>query len=106
MVPLYRRPKRYYVDHVLLLVHNHACMFLVMSGFIMAVHWIPVGRFANLVTFVLIVYLLIYLYSSMRRAYGESRARTLIKFSALSIGYFFCAACAVLLTGLYSVEML
>jgi hypothetical protein len=106
MVPLYRRPKRYYVDHMLLLVHNHAGVFLVMSGFIVAVHWIPTGRFANLLTFALILYLLIYLYSSMRRVYGESRARTLLKFSALSVGYFFCAACTVLLTGLYSAEML
>jgi hypothetical protein len=106
MVPLYRHPKRYYVDHMLLLVHNHACVFLVMSGFIMAVRWIPTGTSANLVTFALILYLLIYLYSSMRRVYGESRARTLIKFSALSVGYFICAACTVLLTGLYSAEML
>ena len=106
MVPLYRHPKRYYVDHMLLLVHNHACVFLVMSGFIMAVRWIPTGTSANLVTFALILYLLIYLYSSMRRVYGESRARTLIKFSVLSVGYFICAACTVLLTGLYSAEML
>jgi hypothetical protein len=106
MVLLYRRPKRYYVDHMLLLAHNHACVFLVMSGFIVAVHWIPAGRLANMVTFALILYLLIYLYSSMQRVYGESRARTLIKFSALSIGYCICVACAVLLTGLYSAEML
>jgi hypothetical protein len=106
MVPLYRRPKRYYVDHMLLLVHNHACVFLVMSIFIVAVHWIPTGTSANLVTFAPILYLLIYLYGSMRRVYGESRARTLIKFSALSVGYIICAACTVLLTGLYSAEML
>ena len=106
MVPLYRRPQRYYVDHMLLLVHNHACVFLVLSGFIVAVHWIPAGTLANVVTFVLVVYLVIYLYSSMRRVYGESRARTLVKFSALSAGYFVCAACTVLLTGLYSAEML
>jgi Protein of unknown function (DUF3667) len=106
MVPLYRRPKRYFIDHMLLLVHNHACVFLVMSGFFVAVHWIPSGALANFVTFVLIVYLLIYLYTSMRRVYGEGRARTLIKFSAVSVGYFICAACTVLLTGLYSAEML
>jgi hypothetical protein len=106
MLPLYQRPKRYYVDHMLLLAHNHACVFLVMSGFIVAVHWIPSGKFSNLATFALILYLLIYLYSSMRRVYGESRARTLLKFSALSVGYFICAACTVLLTGLYSAEML
>jgi len=106
MVPLYRRPHRYYVDHLLLLVHNHACVFLALSGFMVAVYWMPTGGFANFLTFALIAYFLTYLYGSMRRVYGENRARTLMKFSALFLGYLICAAGTVLLTGFYSAEML
>jgi Protein of unknown function (DUF3667) len=106
MVLLYRRPKRYYVDHLLLLVHNHACVFLVLSGFVVGARWIHAGTLARCLTLALVTYLLIYFYASMRRVYGDSRVRTLIKFLALSLGYLVCGACAVLLTGLYSATTL
>ena len=61
---------------------------------------------AKFLAFALIVYLSMYLYGSMRRVYGENRLRTLIKFSALTMGYIICAACTVLLTGLYTAETL
>ena len=31
MKPLYWRPKRYYVEHLLFLIHNHAFVFLVLA---------------------------------------------------------------------------
>ena len=31
MKPLYWRPKRYYVEHLLFLVHNHAFVFLALA---------------------------------------------------------------------------
>jgi hypothetical protein len=41
MKPLYWRPKRYYVEHLLFLIHNHACVFLVWA-LVTLIEMIPV----------------------------------------------------------------
>lgn len=102
---LYWRPQRSYVTHLLLLIHNHAFVFLLMASVLAVTHWIHPSN-AALPAFVMLGYLIYYLYQSMRRVYGESWWRTLIKFTALSVGYLACAACTLLLAGLYSAETL
>lgn len=101
---LYWRPKRSFVTHLLLLVHNHAFVFLLMSVVLIALHWIHSGEKVTLLTGALMCYVIYYSYRSMQRVYAESWARTLVKLTALSVGYLACAACTVFLTGLYSAE--
>jgi hypothetical protein len=102
---LYWRPQRSYVTHLLLLIHNHAFVFLVMALVLALVHWIHPSS-TGFAALVLAAYLIYYLYESMRRVYGESWWRTLLKFTTLSLGYLACAACTLLLAGLYSAETL
>jgi hypothetical protein len=103
---MYWRPRRSYVTHLLLLIHDHAFFFLLMASVLAVMHWIhPITRTA-LPTVVLMAYIIYYLHQSMHRVYGESWWRTLIKFTTLSVGYLACAVCTVLLAGLYSAETL
>ncbi len=103
---MYWRPRRSYVTHLLLLVHNQAFAFLLMAAALGVSHWIYPHKRLTLPAVLLASYLIYYLYRSMRRVYEEGRWRTLIKFTALSIGYLACAVCTVLLAGLYSAETL
>jgi len=102
---LYWRPQRSYVTHLLLLIHNHAFVFLLMASVLAVAHWIHPSSVA-FPTFVLMGYLIYYLYQSMYRVYRETWWRTLIKFTTLSVGYLVCAACTLLVAGLYSAETL
>jgi hypothetical protein len=93
------------VTHLLLLVHNHAFVFLVMSIVFAALHFDRKGAFTPITVLVVSGYVGIYLYCSMRRVYAESWWRTILKFSALSAVYVACAGFTVLLAGLYSAEI-
>jgi hypothetical protein len=101
---MYRRPERSYVSHLVLLMHNHAFFFLLMSAMLATLHWIHSGPVAAMLTSALICYLIYYLYRSMARAYAENWSRTLVKFATLSLAYAVCAACTIFLAGLYSAE--
>jgi hypothetical protein len=102
---LYWRPQRSYVTHLLLLIHNHAFVFLLMALVLAVMHLIHPSS-TGLPAFMLMGYLIYYLFQSMRRVYGENWWRTLIKFATLSVGYLACAVCTLLLAGLYSAETL
>jgi Protein of unknown function (DUF3667) len=101
---LYWRPPRTYVTHLLLLVHNHAFMFLLMSVVLLALYWVRSGALITATGFVVAGYVAWYLYQSMRRVYAQAWWLTLLKFTTLSLAYIFCAACTVLVAGLYSAE--
>ena len=103
---LYRRPARTYITHLVLLVHNHAFVFLLMSLVLASLHWIHRDAPAVLLVRGLLCYLAYYLYRSMQRVYEEGWTRTLGKFSAVLLAYLTCAAATVFLTGLYSAETL
>jgi hypothetical protein len=101
---MYWRPKRSYISHLVLLIHNHALVFLLMSALLATLHWIRPGPATAMLTSVFIGYLIYYLYQSMARVYAESWSRTLVKFATLSLAYAACAACTVFLAGLYSAD--
>ena len=85
MMLLYWRPRHYYVEHLLLLVHNHACVFLAIM-----VAW-PVakllGRFSGPFQFAVFLYFAWYMFRSMRVAYGQGRALTVAKLAFLALCY-------------------
>jgi Protein of unknown function (DUF3667) len=102
MMLLYWRPRRHYVEHLLLLLHNHAFVFIALIVLMIANRFILSNAWAAWFSTILSIYMVVYLYQSMRRVYGQGWARTLLKFSALSLAYLVCAVLMFLLTTIYS----
>jgi len=100
MMLFYWRPRHYYVEHLLLLLHNHACVFVVLP-----LAWgvgALVPRAAGWVDFAVFVYLVWYMYRSMRSVYGQGRWLTIAKLTALSFFYFVFGMLILLLNFAYS----
>jgi hypothetical protein len=96
---LYIRSGRYYVEHLLFVVHFHAFFFL--SGIAVLL----LERLAELSTgvvasglaatqaivgAVLVIYVPVYLLKAMRRVYAQSWWKTVPKYALLCIAYLFC----------------
>ncbi len=88
---LYAFSRRYYVEHLLFLVHFHSFAFLLIAltllleqlgGKVAAlsgpIEWLSIG---------VTLYFPFYLYRSMRVVYGQGRAATLGKFALLALAY-------------------
>jgi hypothetical protein len=99
---LYWRPKRYYVEHLLFLVHNHAFVFLACS-IVIVLGRIPfVGDYIWLAWVLGGLYALWYVYRAMRVVYAQGRALTLSKYVTLLITYVLTMNVMFLLTLLYA----
>jgi len=103
MKPLYRRPSRYFVEHLLFLLHNHAFAFLALGLFIAVDSSINSDLVTDPLFFALVLYFPYYYYQGMRRVYGDSGARTLGKLTVLSLAYLVMAATVLVATAIYSV---
>jgi len=100
MMLLYWRPQHYYVEHLLLFVHNHAAVFLlVMLAWGLSA---LMPRVAGWVDFAVTLYIPWYVFRSMRVVYGQSRGLTLAKLVPLSFFYLVSGALMFTLTFLYS----
>lgn len=100
MMLMYWRPRHYYVEHLLLLVHNHAFVFLVVPlGWAMAALLPFATGWVNLALFLYVAW---YVYRSMRTVYGERRARTLAKLTTLAFFYFVFGVLMFTLNFVYS----
>lgn len=89
---LYLLTGRYYVEHLLFLVHYHAFVYLLLtlaliSGWIFNGQRLPEWP-APVVGTVTMIYVPYYLYRAMRVVYGQSRVLTLLKYFALAFAYF------------------
>ncbi|MCM2312359.1 MAG: hypothetical protein NDI84_13250, partial [Steroidobacteraceae bacterium] len=96
---LYIRSGRYYVEHLLFVVHFHAFFFLTGIGVLLLERLSdltsgPVSRAAtaieSILGAVLVFYVPWYLLKAMRRVYGQSWWKTLPKYALLGIAYLFC----------------
>ncbi len=103
---LYWRPRRYYLEHLLLLIHNHSFAFLMMSIYELATHWISSNSVVSVMFLVAAWYLLRYLYRSMKAVYGQSRLLTFTKFCVLGCAYLLCGVFMLLATVFYSAATL
>ena len=101
MKPLYWRPKRYYVEHLLLLVHNHAFVFLVLSiNYLLQM--IPrVGEHLGWLEFATWVYIVWYIFRAMRVYYRQSRGLTFGKYLVIGLAYFSTSVLVLSLTSIY-----
>ncbi len=107
MTLLYRQPRHYYVEHLLLLVHNHAFVFLVAIIVSILRKVAPVSLSTSWVFAVLglavQIYIALYIYQSMRRVYGQGTGLTLAKFLVMSCAYLASALLMLVLTFAVSV---
>ena len=87
---LYWRPQRYYLEHLLLLIHNHAFVFLWLAIFMLSTHWIESDGWLAVVSIFMVWYLFRYLYRSMKIMYGQARFPTSLKFVVLACAYLVC----------------
>lgn len=100
MMLMYWRPRHYYVEHLLLFVHNHAFGFLLLllaAGVAALLPWA-----ASWVRFALCLYIPWYVYRSMRVVYGQGRWLTFGKLVALSLFYLVSGVLMLALTIAYS----
>src|SRR5262249_34078686 len=98
---MYWRPRRYYVEHLLFFLHNHAFGFLIFTLLTLVTRYAP-ASLGNWSTFIVWLYIPYYLFVSMRRVYGQGRALTFAKLTVLSLTYLFGGAITLALTGVYS----
>jgi hypothetical protein len=99
---IYWRPKRYYVEHLLFMVHNHAFVFLAAT-LVMLVGMIPyVGDYAALLYWATFFYMAWYIYRAMRNVYGQSRGLTVVKYFTLGFVYLIAGFTVFVLTFVYS----
>jgi len=90
---LYPLSKRYYVEHLLFVVHFHAFFFLIL---ILQIVFSRLGLLVGLpepavdvAIFAVALYVPVYLYKSMRQVYEQSHLVSLPKFLILMFAYFF-----------------
>jgi hypothetical protein len=89
---LYPLSKRYYVEHLLFVVHYHAFVFLILTlqvllarlGALVRLPEIPV----DVTIFAAAVYVPVYLYKAIRRVYGQGHLLATLKFLLLVFAYF------------------
>ena len=99
---LYWRPRRYYLEHLLLLIHNHAFVFLLLSIYMLATHWVGSTGWNSFFGTVLTGYLGRYLFRSMKVMYGQAGWLTLLKFSVLGFAYLICGLVMLVAAALVS----
>ncbi len=101
MMLLYWRPRHYYVEHLLLFVHNHAFVFLLLllAGLASA----PLPALSGWLTGAVTLYIPWYAYRSMRVVYGQGRSLTLGKLLLVSFFYLVSGSLMLAVVSVYSV---
>jgi len=88
---LYPLSKRYYVEHLLFVLHFHAFFFLILTLEILfsrMAGWLAFPAIVtNLSVFIVSLYVPVYLYKAMRRVYAQGRAITILKYFILILTY-------------------
>jgi len=88
---LYPLSKRYYVEHVLFVVHFHAFVFLILTLQIIFSRLTSVltlsDTISTVTTVAVTLYIPIYVFKAMRRVYQQNWFVTMLKFLVLSLAY-------------------
>ncbi len=98
---LYLRRKRYFVQHLILLFHYHATVFLVMSLYVLLLQILPVWLLVAVP-----VLCCAFLYLTMKNFYDQGWIKTFVKFILLMMGYALVLSVSFLITILVSVLIL
>jgi hypothetical protein len=102
----YWRPRRLYAEHLVGFLHAHAFLFLTftlisVSNAIMRLD-APLVGLLGVLNLLLMLYVPYYVFRTMRVVYGESRARTAVKFAVISLLYFVLLGITLLIGIVYS----
>jgi len=100
MMLMYWRPRHYYVEHLLLFVHNHAFVFLLLLLAGLASALLP--PLATWISWAVALYIAWYAYRSMRVVYGQGRSLTFVKLGLLSLFYLVSGSLMLALLSVYS----
>lgn len=88
---LYPLSRRYFVEHLLFVVHYHAFFFLILIVqilFARIADFLHIPETLAILTIVAAsLYIPVYLYMAMRHVYGQGRIITLLKYLALVVAY-------------------
>lgn len=105
---LYPLSRRYYVEHLLFIVHYQSFVFLVLTLQVLLARLVAlVGSFgwvAALSGVVVAFYIPVYLFRALRRVYRQKFLVTFAKFMALSVAYFL--AFVIMMTATFVVAAL
>ena len=101
MMLMYWRPRHYYVEHLLLFLHNHAFVFLLLLLAGLATALLP--PLSGWLTGAATLYIAWYAYHSMRVVYEQGRVLTLGKLAVLSFFYLVSGSLMLALVSVYSV---
>ena len=103
---LYPLSKRYYVEHLLFVIHFHAFVFLILTLQILF------GRLGSIVSlpeavsgvtiFAVSLYIPVYFYKAMRRVYEQGHVLSGMKFIVLLMSYFFGLSFILLFAALFA----
>ena len=103
---LYPLSKRYYVEHLLFVIHFHAFFFLIL---ILQIIFSRLGILLGLAEsaiditiFAVALYIPVYLYKSIRRVYEQRHIITIPKFLILLLAYFFGFSFILLFAALFA----
>ncbi len=100
------RDKKFYVEHMIYSFHLH-CFFFLFTAFIMLFQAITsIGNsIMQWIYFAATIYIIWYIYKSLRVVYHRSKFRTITKMFGMSFAYFFvfmcCMTIAIMLTILF-----
>lgn len=93
---------RYFVEHLLFLVHYHSFFYLLTTLAILTGWFVDWAEFAQaptqLVTAVISIYIFYYLYRAMSVVYEQGRFLTIVKFFTLIVFYFISLLMTFVLT--------
>lgn len=106
MKPLYLRPPRHYIEHLLFFLHTHAFLFVVLGVSTLAGMVTSSQMALAPVEMAITIYVPIYFYLAMRRVYDQGRLLTLSKLAALGVVYFFLGLVMIAATASYTFLML
>ena len=88
---MYPLSKRYYVEHLLFVVHNHAFVFLILTLQILFARIASLASISEKVIDIVLIgaaiYIPVYLFRSMQRVYGQGVFVTALKFMFLALSY-------------------
>ena len=104
---LYPLSKRYYVEHLLFVVHFHAFFFLILilqmlySRLGLLLHFPDLA--IEIPLFATSLYQPVYLYKAMRLVYGQRHLATVPKFLAMTVAYIAGLVAIFGLTALFAV---
>ena len=104
MKPFYRKPPRYYVEHLLFLLHYQVFLFVALGVSTVLQMITSSSVVLDPIDTALSLYVPVYGYLAMRRVYGQGRWLTLSKLCGLGTAYL--VLCALVVTATISLSFL